>query len=614
MRGIARELAADYALPLIEPGDEVTTSNTSIEIPTISIEDHDDCPLYTACRIEGVRVDVSPDWLQTRLIAAGLRPINGVVDVLNYTMLGLGQPMHAFDADTLKGDIEVRLANEGESFIALDGKEVLLQSDDLVVADEEQAIALAGIMGSASTGVTEKTRNIILESAAFKPAKISTTRRTCGLVSDSSMRFERGIDPAMITVAMNQTVQMIVGLFGGQVSLSIAVGNADHLIQDTQIKVSMQRIESRLGIDVPKAADAVLERMGFGIEHDGDALLFSVPSHRPDVRLAEDISEEYARVIGFDNIPAVMPSLLAIAPRPEHKAVKDAVAMGFVQVVNYAFISAGDQRLFVADDGQDLILDNPISEAMSVMRRSMFPGLINTAKYNMNRQQTGVALVEHGRVYDGPMGKRREVNMLAWLMTGNVHDDIWHEKARKADFYDIKGAVEAWLNARSLTARFIANDDVLGLQAGQTANIFIGKSVVGLVGKVDVDITTGLDLNDGVFVASINLDQLNAGKKAKFQPIPEFPSVERDLVFLFDKSAASDDILQVVRKACGQQLVDAKIFDKYDGKGVPEGKVSLGIRFVLQDANRTLIQEDSDKAMKAIQDGIANTFGAELRG
>ncbi|MDX8382019.1 MAG: phenylalanine--tRNA ligase subunit beta, partial [Ghiorsea sp.] len=557
MRGIARDLAADYALPLIEPGDEVVTNNNSIEIPTISIEDHDDCPLYTVCRIEGVKIDISPDWLQTRLIAAGLRPINGVVDVLNYTMLDLGQPMHAFDADTLKGDIEVRLANEGESFVGLDGKEVHLRSDDLVVADEESVIALAGIMGSEATGVTVKTANVILESAAFKPAKISTTRRTCGLVSDASMRFERGVDPAMISVAMDQAVQMIVGLFGGQVSAPIAVGNAESLIQDTRIKVSMQGVESRLGIDVPESADAVLERMGFGIKHDGDALLFSVPSHRPDVRLAEDLSEEYARVIGFDAIPAVIPILTAVAPRKEDNAVEDAVKAGFVQVVNYAFISGSEQRLFVADDGQDLVLGNPISEAMSVMRRSMFPGLLNAAKYNMNRQQTGVAFVEHGRVYHGPMDKRCEVNTMAWLMSGNVHDDTWYEKSRKADFYDMKGAVEGWLTARGLTARFMANDDALGFQTGQTANIFVGKSVVGIVGKVDADIAEGFDLSDDAFVASINLDQLNAGKKSKFQSIPEFPSIERDLVFLFDKAITSDDILQVVRKVCGQQLVEA---------------------------------------------------------
>ncbi len=614
LRGIARDLAADYALPLIEPGDEVVTIDDSVAAPKVTVSAPDDCPLYTACKIEGVNVSASPDWLQARLIAAGLRPINGVVDVINYTMLDLGQPMHAFDADTLVGNIEVRTANEGETFTSLEGKEVSLHAEDLVIADSQNVIALAGIMGSEPTGVTNTTTNIILESAAFRPARISITRRTCGLVSDSSMRFERGVDPAMIAVAMDQVAQMITGLFGGKVSATTTVGDAEHLIQDTQIKVSMRKIEARLGVDVPESADAVLERMGFGIEHQGDNLLFSVPSHRPDVRLAEDISEEYARVIGFDAIPTELPSLATISPNQPDTAIIDAVRLGFVQVINYAFISADEQRLFVADDGKDLVLANPISEAMSVMRRSAFPGLLNTAKYNMNRQQNGVALVEQGRLYDGSMSQRQETNILAWLMAGEFQGDSWYEKARKADFFDLKGAVEAWLSSKGLTARFIADDEVQGLQAGQTAKIVVGKTEVGYIGKVDSDIASSFDLDSDVFVASIDLDQLHAGKKAKFQPLPEFPSIERDLVFLFDKDVTSESVLQTVKKACGSQLVQAHIFDLYDGKGVPEDKVSLGIRFVLQDAKRTLTQEDSDQAMQAVVDAIAHQFNAELRG
>ncbi|MDQ6980976.1 MAG: phenylalanine--tRNA ligase subunit beta [Ghiorsea sp.] len=614
LRGIARDLAADYGLPLIEPGDEVVTTDVSVAAPIVAVTASEDCPLYTACRIEGVKVIDSPEWLQTRLIAAGLRPVNGVVDVINYSMLDLGQPMHAFDADTLDGNITVRLAKAGETFTSLEGKEVSLQAEDLVIADDNDVIALAGIMGSEPTGVSEKTSNIILESAAFRPARISITRRTCGLVSDSSMRFERGVDPAMIAVAMDQVTQMIVGLFGGKVSATTVVGETNRLIKDMQINVNMQRIESRLGIEVPTSAEAVLERMGFGIEHDGDTLNFSVPSHRPDVRLPEDISEEYARVIGFDNIPAVMPPLTNIQPNKVDTGITDAVRLGFVQVINYAFISAEEQRLFVPADDKDLVLPNPISEAMSVMRRSMFPSLLNTAKYNMNRQQTGVALVEQGRVYEGNMTEHTETNMLAWLMTGDVQQDTWYAKSRKVDFFDLKGAIESWLQGRGLTARFMADDNVLGLQAGQAAKIFIGKSVAGYIGKVDGDLADGFDLSDDVFVASINLDVLHAGKKAKFQPIPEFPSIERDLVFLFDKGVTSDAILQTVRKACGQQSVDASIFDLYEGKGVPEGKVSLGIRFVLQDAKRTLTQEDSDKVMQAVIDVMATKFKAELRG
>ena len=622
-RGLARDLAADYDLPLIEPGDEAVQADASIAAPKVRVDVVNDNPLYMARHIEGVAVAASPDWMQARLIAAGLRPINGVVDVLNYTMLDLGQPMHAFDADALQGDIQVRATQAGESFKALDGREVALQAGDVVIADEKCVIALAGIMGSEATGVTDKTTNIILESAAFRAALISTTRRTCGLVSDSSMRFERGVDPAMIAVAMNQASIMIMDLFGGKASEITTVGDVEALVKSKSITVDMKRIESRLGITVDAKFDAVLNRMGFAIERDGNKLEVAVPSHRHDVSLFEDISEEYARVIGFDVIPSILPDLATINPRKVDTAISSAVELGFVQVINYAFISADEQRLFIEDDGKDLVLQNPISADMSVMRRSVWAGLLNTAKYNMNRQQAGVALVEQGRIYaaidarsdaNGPNEEHRETNVIAWLMAGELESDTWHGKARKADFFDLKGAVESWLSKRGLTARFMVDDDVQGLQAGQTAKIFVGKSVVGHVGKVDADLADNFDIDADVFVASVNLDALHKGKTLKFQPIPEFPSVERDLVFLFERGTESEAVLQTAKRAAGQSCIDVRIFDLYDGKGVPEGKVSLGIRFALQDAKRTLTQEDSDKAMQAIIDAISKKFNAELRG
>jgi len=618
VRGLARDLAADYDLPFIEPADEVVAVDSHVAAPVVLVSANLDNPLYLARRIEGVKVTASPDWMQASLIATGQRPVNGVVDVLNYTMIDLGQPMHAFDADTINGGLNIRSAKAGESFAALDGRNISLNAGDLVIADDTQIAALAGIMGSEPTGVSESSSNIILESAAFRAALISTTRRTCGLVSESSMRFERGVDPAMIEVAMDQATQMIVSLFGGKVSALTSVGDADTLIKDKTIHVNLKRIESRLGIAIPEAADAVLNRMGFGIARSGDDLTVSVPSHRHDVSIAEDISEEYARVIGFDVIPAVLPELATIRPRKVDSSMTDAVSLGFVQVINYAFISASEQRLFTADDGKDMALSNPISDAMSVMRRSLFASLLNTAKYNMNRQQAGVALVEQGRIYEALVAENSaaghcENNVMAWLLAGNVGVDEWYGKSRKADFFDVKGAVESWLGKRALTARFMA-DDVQGLQTGQTAKIFVGKSVVGYMGKVDADIEANFDLDVGVFVAQVNLDVLNVGKKAKFQPIAEFPSVERDLVFLFDKHTSSESILQSVRKAGGEQLVDVRMFDLYEGKGVAEGKVSLGIRFTLQDDKRTLTQEDSDKAMQAIMAAMAKQYQAELRG
>jgi phenylalanyl-tRNA synthetase beta chain len=290
------------------------------------------------------------------------------------------------------------------------------------------------------------------------------------------------------------------------------------------------------------------------------------------------------------------------------------VAGGFVQVVSYAFISAAEQSLFIADDGADIKLKNPISDSMTVMRRSVWPCLLNATRHNLNRQQPGVALVEQGRIYIRTDAGHDENNVIAWLMTGEVQKDEWHGVSRQADFFDLKGAVESWLAARGLTGHFIADDSIQGLQAGQSARILVGRTEVGCIGRVDAGIAAGFDINTPVFVIEIGLDVLPTGKKAKFTVIPEFPGVERDLVFLFDIGTASDAILNAARSAVGKLLTGVRIFDLYEGKGVPDGKVSVGIRFTLQDTSRTLTQEDSDKTSAAIIEAMDKRFGAGLRG
>jgi len=618
-RGLARDLAADAALPFADVELTNIAVDASVVAPVVSIAAKEDCPVYMARRIDGVIVADSPTWMQARLIAAGQRPVNGIVDALNTIMLDLGQPMHAFDADKLDGDITARAALGGEAFAALDGRELKMSKGDLLICDASSVIALAGIMGSEPSGVSDATTSIVLESAFFRPARVSETRRGHAVVSEASMRFERGVDPAMVEVAMQRATAMIIELFGGSASSITICGDAGRINSGNnnkgrKVSCSVSRIASRLGVGIPESADDVLTRMGFGVCRDGDRLDVTTPSFRHDISIPEDISEEYARVIGFDAIPEILPALAVTAPAKKDSSIHDAVACGFLQVVTYAFISAGEQRLFVADDGADIKLENPISDAMTVMRRSVWPGLLNAAKYNLNRQQPGVALAEQGRIYVRRDAGHDENNVIAWLMTGEVQADEWHGGARATDFFDLKGAVETWLALRGLTGRFIANDGIQGLQAGQSAKILVGRVEAGHIGRVDGDIAAGFDMDTPVFVASINLDTLPAGKKAKFTALPEFPGVERDLVFLFDKGTTSDAILNAVRNAGGELLTDTRIFDLYEGKGVPEGKVSLGIRFTLQDASRTLTQEDSDAVSNAIIADMDKRFGASLRG
>ncbi len=617
-RGIARDLAADANLKLSDVDDSELKSNSAVSEVDIAVHSSTDCPLYLGRSIEGVAVKASPAWMQAGLTMAGMRPVNGIVDVLNYIMLDLGQPMHAFDADKLDGAINIRSAGADEPFEALDGRSLSLNEGDLVISDGSSVVALAGIMGSESSGVTESTVNIVLESAFFRPARISETRRSHAMVSEASMRFERGVDPQMVMVAMQRASTMIVELFGGKAGEISVQGSADGINAEKVVTCSVAKIASRLGIEIPEAVDDVLRRMNFGISRSEDELEVEVPQFRHDISIPEDISEEYARVIGFDAIPELLPTLEVTSPVKKDRSIHDAVAGGFLQVVTYAFISAAEQRLFVADDGADIELENPISDAMSVMRRSAWPGLLNAAKYNLNRQQHGVMLTEQGRTYMRGDRGISEHNLLAWLVAGEIERDEWFGPARSAAFFDLKGAVESWLAARGLSARFIADDAIQGLQPGQSAKILVGRSEVGRIGKVDGDIAEGFDMDMPVFVADIDLDALPQGKKSKFIPLAEFPGVERDLVFLMDRTAlvrdsGADAMLQQLRKAGGNLLTDARIFDLYDGQGVADGKVSVGVRFTLQNTSRTLTQQDSDDVSKAIIAAMEKQFGAVLR-
>jgi len=612
VRGVARDLAADADLSLAPHDGAAVAAADGLARPVVSIAAVDDCPLYLGRRLEGVRVAEAPAWISSRLIAAGQRPVNGIVDVLNYIMLDMGQPMHAFDTDTLKGAVSIRSASDGESFAALDGRQVKLIDGDLVVSDEAGVIALAGIMGSEPSGVSEATTNIMLEAAFFRPARVSLTRRRLAMVSEASMRFERGIDPAMVEEAMQRATRMIIELFGGRAGEMTVCGDAAFGQGGRALTCSMQALETRLGVALPESVDDVLARMGFAVQRQADALQVGIPSFRHDVSIPEDMSEEYARIIGFDAIPAELPPLAVSSPVKTDRAVHAAVETGFVQVVGYAFIAPAEQRLFTGRDDKDIVLANPISEDMAVMRRSLWPGLLKIAQYNLNRQQPGVALVEQGRTYCKTTDGHSEDNVIAWLLSGEMQRDEWHGEVRDADFFDLKGGLEEWLATQGLSGRFLAGD-VSGLQSGQSARIMLGRTEVGLIGRVDASIAAGFDIDKPVFVASVDLDALPAAKRVKFAPLPEFPGVERDLVFLFDNDVVAEEILKTVGKAAGNLLTEARIFDRYAGKGVPDGKVSLGIRFALQDAKRTLTQEDSDSTSKAVVAAMEKQFGAVLR-
>lgn len=610
--GLARELAADFDLPLA--AIELNEADMQIDhAPSIRGDAEDDCPYYTARLIEGVTITAAPTWLQQYLLAAGQRSVNGVVDALNYVMFELGQPMHAFDGNRVHGALHIRHAEDGETFDGLDGRKISLNKGDLLIADEQQVLAMAGIMGSMASGVTAESSSIVLESAFFRPARISLTRRTHGTVSEASMRFERGVDPAQVAAAMHRATELILRLFGGQAGPIKVCGDDINTLPSKEITVDVDRIARRLGLPITEGSDAVLQRMGFLLERNNGTLHITVPSWRHDVNIAEDLSEEYARIIGYDQLPSILPESTIRCSMAPTDMVAAAINAGFVQVVSYAFISSSEQQLFCADPSQDVKLSNPISEAMAVMRRSIWPGLLNAARHNMNRQQKGVALVELGRTYARQAEVIQETNQVAWLVTGEVESDQWYGKARHADFFDLKGSVEHYLAEQGHAARILIGQEHQGLQLGQQADILVGRNIIGCLGRVDGSLAEKYDLDAAVFVAEINLDLLPARKAPKFSKIPEFPSVERDLVFLLADTISANDLLSQLRKGADKTLLDLRVFDVYQGEGIAKGFYSIGVRLTLQAKDRTLLQDECDAIVEVAVKTIADKLGGVLR-
>ncbi|MDX8409746.1 MAG: phenylalanine--tRNA ligase subunit beta [Mariprofundales bacterium] len=609
--GLARELAADIDLPLTPLLHASVTVDDGVVAPRVTIAATDGTPCYLARRIDGVVLEDSPPWLQAKLRAAGGRPVNGVVDVLNLLMLESGQPMHAFDADKIAGAITVRRASEGERFAALDGHDYTLATEDLVIGDAQGALALAGIIGGADSAVQQSTTSLVLESAFFAPAGISRSRRRLGIVSEASMRFERGVDPTLVAALLDRATTMVIDLFGGRAGATMVCG--DMPSSERMLTIPVARIRDRLGVDLPEETDGVLRRMGFAITREDGSLHVGVPPFRHDVTIPEDMAEEYARIVGYDAIPYTLPKLDAAPIPPADLRLEQALAAGFVQVINYAFIDPEAMRLFVAEDGADVVLANPISEAMSVMRRSLFPGLLKSAQYNLNRQLPGVALVEQGRGYRRERDDYVETSLLGWLMAGEVEQAQWYGDARLAEFRDVKGAVEQWLRQQGLHARFVADDAITGLQPGQSARLLIGRDEVGVLGRVQPEIAARFQIDVPVFVAELQLGGLPDGKSPRYAALPEFPAMVRDLVFLFPKNTAAVVITQAVTRAGGKLVEACRIFDRYEGQGVVDGMISLGVRITLRDAKRTLTQEDGDLVSQTIVNEMGQRFKARLR-
>ncbi|MCW8194172.1 phenylalanine--tRNA ligase subunit beta [Proteobacteria bacterium 005FR1] len=620
LRGIAREVGVINRLPVSEP--QIASVKPQIEETfPLEVEAKAQCPRYIGRVIRNVDVSCpSPLWLQERLRRCGLRPHDCVVDVTNYVLLELGQPMHAFDLDKLSGKVLVRMANAGEKIELLDGNTVELKDDTLLITDEQGPIAMAGIMGGQRTAVSDSTRNIFFESAFFAPLAIAGKARNYGMHTDASHRYERGVDYNLAETAMERASQLLIEIAGGEAGPLIVAESQAHLPDELFVKVRRERITNGLGFSIPDGDVVnILTRLGLEqTDSDENGWTFRIPSYRFDLAIEEDLLEELARIYGYNRLPSnVQPMRLAMGEQREDRislpVLKDVlVARGYHEAITYSFIGAELAKTF-DPEGQPVALENPLSADLAVMRSSLWPSLVQTLAYNLNRQQSRVRLFEAGMRFRLE-GELQQEPMLAGLISGPRWSENWADINASVDFYDLKGDVEALL-AKTGNAgeyRFEAGSHS-ALHPGQCAVILRNGKSVGYMGALHPQIQQQLDIDQPVYLFELKQAELMEARVPDFQEISRFPEVRRDIAVVVDKSVQVGSLANKAREAAGTYLRDLKIFDVYAGKGIDPQRKSVALGLTFQDPSRTLNESEINASIEAVINGLKEAFDATLR-
>ena len=638
--GIAREVAVAYGLPLLTPdgpdlpGDDRRPNAGEAESPgairdraprdgsanlEIVIENPDLCPRYVGA-IAGASVGPSPGWMQARLHASGVRPISNIVDVTNYVLLEMGHPMHAFDLARLSGpQIRVRPARGGETLQTLDGQKRVLLPDMLVIADAERAVAVAGVMGGAETEVTNATTTIVLESAYFNPASVRRTSKKLGLKTEASMRFERGADPSLPVAAMRRAISLIEKIGAGTARGDVLDQNPKRIEPGT-LRLRRSKIAAVLGASIPDPdVLRILYGLGFVLRNAENGWDVTVPTRRVDASREVDLIEEVARHYGFDRVPVTFPAVTS-APPPVDPRILRARQLrgvltggGFSEAVTFGFMSEPAATPFAAE-GDLVPIANPLSENFAVLRPSVLPGLVDAVAHNRRREQRDVRLFEIGARFTRAAGEGRAV-ACAW--TGMAAPEHWSGSGRAVDFFDVKAIVERVCEAVGVEVQ--ASVSVRPwLAPGQSATVISNGSVVGAMGRLLPALADahGLPAADPVYVAEIDLDvleRLAAGRAIRVAPLPRYPSVTRDISILIDDRVTADAIRQTIRDAAPPTLVRTSEFDRYQGKGIPEGRVSLSLHLTFRSSDRTLTDVEVQAAMDQIIAALKDRHAAVQR-
>lgn len=625
VRGIAREMAAVLGLPLLAAPGAPVVVEADLEAPVVEVKDGQGCPRYSARLIRGVAIAPSPDWLRQRLETVGLRAINNVVDATNYVMLELGQPMHAFDLARLCLPLVVRRAGEGEQITTLDGQTRLLTPEMTLIADQQRPLALAGIMGGEESGVTDSTTDLLLESAWFEPVRVARTGRRLGVLSESRYRFERGVDPQGLVPALDRLTGLILQLAGGRAGPVVLV-ESGYWREVEPIPFRHERATRLTGIRLAEEeSDRFLTGLGCRKLETDKGVCYQPPSWRHDLRREEDLMEEVVRLFGYDRVPsrlpegALQPVAISAADAVMARVRRLLVGLGYLENINYAFVSQGLVQRFTPEL-QPLGLLNPLSEEQGVLRTALLPGLVESARRNVSRGNQKLRFFEIGRVFlpEGS-GAIQEEERLAGLIC-NAGDRLWHTPKRGLDFFDIKGDVETLLAGLQLpTALFIPGGPAF-LHPGRCARILLprpggGEEEVGWLGQLHPALQEALELPIPLFIFEVRMATLVARPgQAKPPLLSRFPVVERDFAFVAPIQVAAADLLNAAKAVDPVLIREAVLFDLYAGPHLAAGMKSMAITLTVQADDHTLTDQEIQDLSNRIIQRMADGFGALLRG
>lgn len=618
--GIARDVAALNGLPLkTSPCDEVKPEIDASK--TVHLQAPEACPQYCGRIIRGIRPhQQTPLWIKERLRRSGIRPRHPVVDVSNYVMLELGQPMHAFDLQTIEGDIHVRYGQSDESLVLLDGQNVTLTEQVLVIADEQKALALAGVMGGEESSVTDETRDIFLESAFFNPLSIAGVARHYGLSSDSSQRFERGVDPALQLLVIERATKLLQSIVGGQAGPVTLFNQPDKLPAQQTIAFNPDLVRRLSGLEIATDRIAlILESLGMTVRCEQLRWDIEVPSYRFDLTQDVDLVEEVLRLYGYDHIDA-QPLVTAIEPGVHHpyeilsgELSRFLKERGYLETISYSFVDPETQQALIPHV-QALQLLNPISQELSQMRTSLWPGLVASLVYNIHRQQTAVRLFETGVVFNVLDNKIEEQARIAGLLYGEKGNLNWSEDTRSFDFYDLKGDLEALFKSRQVEAVRFKPDAHPALHPGQSARVLVQGQEAGWIGVLHPRLLEALDLTEDVILFELSLENILRERPVRYKPISKYPQIRRDLSLLVDHNVRVEQIELAIRDAnTTDWLKTFDVFDVYTGDHISKDKKSLAVALTLQNDERTLVDSEINAVIDAIIKKLESEFAITLR-